>query len=90
MQYRKKYNDIFYGDPHKLNSLEAIQQIVISECCDISLKAYLSLLYLKQDDLILAISVKENPLEVINSQSFLPQIDKMAKSKKIIDLADCF
>ena len=44
------------------------------------------MLYLKQEDMTIGISVKENPLEVINSQPFLPFIDKMVKSKKIFDL----
>lgn len=34
--------------------------------------------------------MKENPLEVINSQPFLPHIDKMSRCKKIYDLEECF
>lgn len=39
---------------------------------------------------MISLAVKENLMEPINLQPFLPQIDKMAKNKKIYDLFECF
>lgn len=60
----------------------------MSESCDVSLKTYLSLLYLNNDnDLVMNFSVKENQPEEINSQPFLPLIDRLLSSKKIIEVS---
>lgn len=49
LRFKKKQNDVFYGDPLTLNQLEGSNITKMSECCDISLKTYLGLLYLNNN-----------------------------------------
>ena len=56
------------------------------ETLDISLKNYLSMLYLKNDDLKLYLSINEHRNIEINNSDFFEKIDSMVKSERLIDL----
>ena len=77
------------GSQHVINAIDARSSINISEFCDVSLKTYLSLLYISNHIDYLNLSVKDNHLETIAPQKYLNIIDKLCKSKKIISADEC-
>lgn len=77
------------GPQHVINAVDSKPSVNISDFCDISLKTYLSLLYISSHITYLNLSVKDNQLETIHPQKYLNSIDKLCKSKKIVSTDEC-
>lgn len=78
-------NNILNGPLTKIRDLER-RGCLIQECLDVSLRAYISYLYLKNDSMKIMLSVKEtssHPIEV-QTQAYLDKVDRLCKQKHVL------
>jgi hypothetical protein len=77
-------SDVLFG---RMDELLRLQQMgyAIRESIDISLRSYLSYLYLKNDVLSLSLGFN-NQLSLIVIQPGLEKVDRLCRSKAVVDL----
>lgn len=56
------------------------------DCVDVSLKAYLTCLYLKNDSMRIIISLNNYDFYEIQTQSFLEKVDKLCRNKHVLEI----
>lgn len=72
-----KHSDIFCCEKRLIESLE---DGAFLESIDISLKTYLTLLYIKGEEMKVSLAISDYKVIEINSHEFFGKIDTLAKS----------
>jgi hypothetical protein len=78
-----RHNDIFCCERRMLETLE---DGILWDSMDISLKNYLAMLYLKSDDMKIFLSINDHRTLEINNSDLFDKIDSLVKSERLIDL----
>lgn len=78
-----RHGDIFNCDRKQLESLE---EGLLWDCIDVSLKTYLSLLYLKSDEIKITLVIGDYKPQEISNDEILKRIDQLLKSERLLDL----
>ena len=64
-----------------------MEDVLLYDSLDISLKNYLSMLYLKSDDLRISLCIGDHgKVTEINNSDLFDKIDQLVKSERLIDL----
>jgi len=82
-------NDIYFGSNKLISRAEAIN-VAITDCIDISLKCYLSMLYLKGEYAKIFIATQPEKNEEISNALYFDKIDTLVKTNAIMDLEAAF
>jgi hypothetical protein len=85
LKINTKYNDIFNCSVANFKELEERGYNIV-DCVDVSLRAYLVSLYLKNDVTKIYLSVKNLQPTLISTQVYLERIDKLCKQKHIFEI----
>ena len=78
-------NDIYFGGNQLISKAESLN-ILIPDCIDISLKCYLSMLYLKGEYAKITIATQPDKTEEVTNALYFERIDTLVKSNTIMDL----
>lgn len=86
MTFNYESNDLLYGDRKKIDKL-ASYGFNMDDSVDVSLRAYLSLLYLKSEHIKITLGIK-HAMTMVVPQGYLEKIDKACRTGQVIDLED--